>query len=91
MQLEQSFAQEGKDRALFQMCRDVAGGPVAGGMLIRLRSAKRRGSDGSCTAGGNVDIASSGGEEAKPKDVPPAKAQAGVDGSWSGSGALLSG
>ncbi len=90
MQMVRSTANQGEDRALFQMFWETKGGPVAGGTLIRLRSAKRRGSDGSCVAGANVEIASSGVEEARPKDVPPAKAQAGVDGSCSGSGALSS-
>lgn len=90
MQMVRSFTNQGKDRALFQMFWETTGGPVAGGMLIRLRSAKRRGSDGSCMAGANAGISNSGAEEASPNEVPPAKAQAGDDCSGSGFGALSS-
>lgn len=90
MQMVRSITHQGEDRALFQMYWEITGGPVAGGTLIRLRSAKRRGSDGSCVAGANGEIAISGADEARPRDVPPAKAQAGVDCSGSGSGALSS-
>ena len=90
MQMVRSFTHQGEDRALFQMFWEAAGGPVAGGISIRLRSAKRRGSEGSCMAGANADISNSGAADAKPKPVPPAKAQAGDDCSCSGSGALSS-
>ena len=86
MQMVRSITNQGEDRALFQMVWEVSGGPVAGGILIRLRSAKRRGSEGSCVAGCNVGSDSTGASAAGPKAEPNAKAQADVSCLGEGSG-----
>ncbi len=90
MQRMRSVTVQDDDSALCQMYWDAIGGPVAGGMLIRLRSTKRRGSEGSCVAEANFENWNSGVEEARPKPALPAKAQAGDDCSGSGSGVFFS-